>query len=461
MVQGTASRFVDANVSREVAFDLLNRVQSDDAYANLLLPTLISRAKLDSRDAAFVQELAFGTIRNWLLYEKIIEAASSRKIDDIEPDAQIVMVLGVHQLLEMRVPTHAAINESVNLAKAKASKGSVGFVNAVLRKIALKDKDDWIDSVTKGLSELDSLSIQYSHPIWIVQAFKAALASRGIDGKLEDLLASNNLAPKVSLAALPGFCTPDDFDKEQQAQNRSPIGVEISGNPANIELVNRGFARVQDQGSQLVTLALAAAPVEVADDNWLDMCAGPGGKAAILAAMSLESGQRFVSNEVSDHRAKLVINALKPLGDFEVMTSDARSLGQGAQKFSRILLDAPCTGLGALRRRPESRWRRRPDDLVDLVKLQRELIQSACDALVPGGVLGYVTCSPHLSETTGQVAWAEGRFKGQLELLNANAILNSISQSLNLDESLRTAQLWPHVHGTDAMFLALLRKSIN
>jgi 16S rRNA (cytosine967-C5)-methyltransferase len=448
-------------VSREVAFDLLNRVQSDDAYANLLLPTLISRAKLDSRDAAFVQELAFGTIRNWLLYEKIIEAASSRKIDDIEPDAQIVMVLGVHQLLEMRVPTHAAINESVNLAKAKASKGSVGFVNAVLRKIALKDKDDWIDSVTKGLSELDSLPIQYSHPIWIVQAFKAALASRGIDGKLEDLLASNNLAPKVSLAALPGFCNPDDFDKEQQAQNRSPIGVEISGNPANIELVNRGFARVQDQGSQLVTLALAAAPVEVADDNWLDMCAGPGGKAAILAAMSLESGQRFVSNEVSDHRAKLVINVLRPLGDFEVMTSDARSLGQGAQKFSRILLDAPCTGLGALRRRPESRWRRRPDDLVDLVKLQRELIQSAWDALVPGGVLGYVTCSPHLSETTGQVAWAEGRFKGQLELLNANAILNSISQSLNLDESLRTAQLWPHVHGTDAMFLALLRKSIN
>ena len=461
MVQRTASRFVDVNVSREVAFDLLNRVQSDDAYANLLLPTLISRAKLDSRNAAFVQELAFGTIRNWLLHEKILEAASSRKIDDIEPDAQILMVLGVHQLLEMRVPTHAAINESVNLAKAKASKGSVGFVNAVLRKIALKDKDDWIDSVTKGLSELDSLSIQYSHPIWIVQAFKAALASRGIDGKLEDLLASNNLAPKVSLAALPGFCNPDDFDKEQQAQNRSPIGVEISGNPANIELVNRGFARVQDQGSQLVTLALAAAPVEVADDNWLDMCAGPGGKAAILAAMSLESGQRFVSNEVSDHRAKLVINVLRPLGDFEVMTSDARSLGQGAQKFSRILLDAPCTGLGALRRRPESRWRRRPDDLVDLVKLQRELIQSAWDALVPGGVLGYVTCSPHLSETTGQVAWAEGRFKGQLELLNANAILNSISQSLNLDESLRTAQLWPHVHGTDAMFLALLRKSIN
>ena len=461
MVQGTASRFVVANVSREVAFDLLKRIQSDDAYANLLLPTLITRAKLDSRDAAFVQELAFGTIRNWLLYEKIIEAASSRKIDDIEPDAQIVLVLGVHQLLEMRVPTHAAINESVNLAKTKASKGSVGFVNAVLRKIALKDKDDWIDLVTKGLSELDALSIQYSHPIWIVQAFKAALASRGIEDHLEDLLESNNLAPKVSIAALPGFCSRQEFEIEEQAGSVSPIGLEISGNPASIELVNKGFARVQDQGSQLVTLALVSAPIDVKDDDWLDMCAGPGGKAAIMAALSLPSSKRFVPNEVSEHRAQLVANALAPLGSFEVRVLDGRVYGQGKEKFSRILLDAPCTGLGALRRRPESRWRRTTDDLVDLLKLQRELIESAWEALEPGGILGYVTCSPHLSETTGQIAWAEGKFKGKLELLNANQVLNSLNPALKLDESLRTAQLWPHIHGTDAMFLALMSKSIN
>ncbi len=448
-------------MSREIAFDLLDRIQSDDAFANLLLPTLINRAKLDSRDAAFVQELAFGTIRNWLLYEKIIEAASSRKIDDIEPDAQIVLVLGVHQLLEMRVPTHAAINESVNLAKTKASKGSVGFVNAVLRKIALKDKDDWIDHVTKGLSEIEALSIQYSHPTWIVQAFKTALSSRGMEDQLENLLVSNNLAPKVSIAALPGFCSREDFGFDKQAENMSPIGFEISGNPADIELVSNGFARVQDQGSQLVTLALVSAPIEVEDESWLDMCAGPGGKAALLAALSLSSHQRFVPNEVSEHRAQLVSNALKPLGSFEVRTLDGRSYGEGRERFSRILLDAPCTGLGALRRRPESRWRRNTDDLVDLVKLQRELIESAWKALEPGGVVAYVTCSPHLSETTGQVSWAEGKFRGELELLNANEILNSLNPALGLDESLRTAQLWPHVHGTDAMFLALMRKSIN
>ncbi len=446
---------------REIAFDLLDRVQSDDAYANLLLPTLVSRAKLDSRDAAFVQELAFGTIRNWLLYEKIIEVASGRKIDDVEPDAQIVLVLGVHQLLDMRVPTHAAINESVNLAKSKASKGSVGFVNAVLRKVSLKDRSEWLESVQQGLSGNEALSIKYSHPVWIIQAFKAALSSRGMDGGLDRLLASNNSAPKVSLAALPGFSSPEELGAFKDDGNVSPIGAAISGNPANFELVQKGFARVQDQGSQLVTLALAQAEIETTDSNWLDVCAGPGGKAALLAALSITSGTNLVANEISKHRAELVSRSLEPLGKFKVTTSDGREFGSKPDKYSRILLDAPCTGLGALRRRPESRWRRTTDDLVELVKLQRELIESSWSALETGGVLAYVTCSPHLSETTAQISWAEGKFKDQLELVNANSILNAISPDLELDEKLFTTQLWPHVHGTDAMFLALMRKSVN
>jgi len=448
-------------VIREVAFDLLDRVQSDDAYANLLLPTLVARAKFDSRDAAFVQELAFGTIRNWLLYERIIEAASSRKIDDVEPAAQIVLVLGVHQLLDMRVPTHAAINESVNLAKSKASKGSVGFVNAVLRKISLKSREQWLDTVLTGVSGNEALSIKYSHPVWIVQAFKGALQSRGMESGLENLLGSNNLAPKVSLVALPGFCLPEQLSEMPLGPNASPIGVEINGNPGSIEAVQNGLARVQDQGSQLVTLALAAAEIGTDDTTWLDVCAGPGGKAALLAALSLSRGTSLIANEISPHRAQLVSNSLQPLGKFQVTTSDGREIGSQALKFSRILLDAPCTGLGALRRRPESRWRRTTDDLVDLVKLQRELLESAWNALKPGGVLAYVTCSPHLSETTAQVSWAQSKFKDQLELVNANVILNDINPKLGLDEKLFTAQLWPHMHGTDAMFLALMRKSVN
>jgi 16S rRNA (cytosine967-C5)-methyltransferase len=448
-------------LTRSIAFELLSRIESDDAYANLLLPVLLKRAGLEGRDAGFVQELAFGTIRNRLLYERIIEQASSRELSAIEPAAQLVLLLGVHQLLDMRVPIHAAINETVNLAKTKASKGSVGFVNAILRKVSAKTKEQWIEALTAKLGHLEALSIKYSHPLWIVNAFKSALSSRGSEAELAELLEANNTAAKVSLAALPGFSSRSDLADSENFGPASPLGVQVTGSPANIEAVRRGFARVQDQGSQLMVLALLAAKLDCEDSSWLDMCAGPGGKAALMAAHSLQQGIKFSSNEISPHRSELVSKTLKPLGDFVVTTSDGRSIGSGIKKYSRILLDAPCTGLGALRRRPESRWRRSSDDLVDLIKLQRELLESAWNALEPGGVLAYVTCSPHLSETTAQVAWAEGKFKEDLELHNANQILNEINPELGLDPSLRTAQLWPHTNGTDAMFLALFRKSIG
>ena len=448
-------------MTRDVAFELLSRIDNDDSYANLLLPVLLKRAGLEGRDAGFVQELAFGTIRNKLLYEKIIQQASSRDLSAIEPAALLVLLLGTHQLLDMRVPLHAAINETVNLAKAKASKGSVGFVNAVLRKVSANSKDAWIDLLTAKLSELDVLSTQYSHPVWIVNAFKAALASRKAESELEHLLESNNIPAKVSLVALPGLSTREELAAPENFGPASPLGVQITGSPSNIEAVRSGHARVQDQGSQLMVLALLAAELKCRDTNWLDMCAGPGGKAALLAAYSKQRGVELVCNEVSTHRAELVRSALAPLGEVLVTTEDGRDLGDQQTKYSRILLDAPCTGLGALRRRPESRWRRTTDDLVDLTKLQRELLESAWKALEPGGVLAYVTCSPHLSETTAQVAWAEGRFKSDLELVNANEILNVVNPELGLDESFRTSQLWPHTHGTDAMFLALFRKSIG
>lgn len=448
-------------MTRAVAFELLSRVEKDDAYANLLLPTLLSRAALEGRDAGFVQELAFGSIRNRLLYEKIIERASSRKIAEIEPDALVVLILGAHQLLDMRVPSHAAINESVNLAKQKASKGSVGFVNAVLRKISAKDKDQWIDDLTAKLPDNEALSIQYSHPDWIVKAFRAALSSRNLGSQLESLLDQDNVAAKVSLVALPGLATVEELGNELSSVQASPIGVEITGNPSSIEAIRSGRARVQDQGSQLAVLALVEAEVAGEDSKWLDMCAGPGGKAALLAALAKQRGVTLVCNEISEHRAKLVANALKPFPEVEILNTDARLLGDKGTQYSRILLDAPCTGLGALRRRPESRWRRSADDLVDLVKLQRELFESAWKALKPGGVLAYVTCSPHLSETTAQIAWAEGKFGKQMSLVGANRLLNGINPLLGLDESLKTAQLWPQIHGTDAMFVALIRKSVN
>jgi 16S rRNA (cytosine967-C5)-methyltransferase len=237
--------------------------------------------------------------------------------------------------------------------------------------------------------------------------------------------------------------------------------LELNVPPSRVPQLQNGYVRVQDQGSQLAVLALLAAEVKVEDSRWLDLCAGPGGKAALMLAVAKQRLVAFEANEVSAHRAKLVQQALDPISDVKVTIGDGRNVAQEGARFSRILLDAPCTGLGALRRRPESRWRKRATDIPELSKLQRDLFKASWDALLPGGVLGYVTCSPHLSETTALVSWAESAYGGDIELLPANVILNEINQTLGLDVSFRTAQLWPHIHGTDAMFIALFRKKVN
>ncbi len=447
---------------REIAFELLRRVEQDDSYANLLLPKLLASSKVDSRDAGFIQELSFGTLRNRLFYESIIEIASARKVSSIDPVVLIVVLLGVHQLLGMRVPAHAAINESVNLAKAKAPKSSVGFVNAVLRRISEVSRESWIERVSQSLgSQEEVLSVVHSHPTWITKALKAALESRGLEDSLEDLLVADNTPARVSAVALPGFCSVSELSEFGDAGEASPLSVELNVNPGVVPLINQGFARVQDQGSQLAVLALVNAELNTDDSGWLDICAGPGGKAALLAVLSSEKGIAFSANEVSEHRAKLVANALAPISKVKVSIQDGRDFGGLATKYSRILLDAPCTGLGALRRRPEARWRKSPSDIAGLSKLQRELFTASFAALSPGGVLAYVTCSPHLSETTALVSWAEANNSRTIELLPANSILNSVNPALRLDESFKTAQLWPHIHGTDAMFIALFRKKVS
>jgi 16S rRNA (cytosine967-C5)-methyltransferase len=417
---------------------------------------------VDSRDAGFIQELAFGTLRNKLLYEKVIELASSRESRTIDSHALIVLLLGAHQILGMRVPAHAAINESVNLAKQKASQSAAGFVNAVLRRVSERSREQWIDKVLESADSADErLSLAYSHPLWIVKSLRAALESRDLGDSIDDLLLADNTPAKVSVAALPGFADARDLSEYGSLGIASPIGLELSVPPSRVPQVQSGHVRVQDQGSQLAVLALLAAEVSVEDSRWLDLCAGPGGKAALMLAVAKQRNVYFEANEVSTHRAKLVQQALDPISKLKVSIGDGRKLAEGGARFSRLLLDAPCTGLGALRRRPESRWRKKSTDIPELAKLQKDLFKASWDSLLPGGVLGYVTCSPHLSETTALVSWAESQYRGDLELLPANAILNEINPNLGLDVTFRTAQLWPHIHGTDAMFIALFRKKVN
>jgi 16S rRNA (cytosine967-C5)-methyltransferase len=441
--------------ARLAALEVLKAVRVDGAYTNLVLPSVLRQHGLTGRDAAFVTELVSGTIRRRGTYDAILAACVDRPLSKVEAKVLDALRLGTHQLLSMRVPSHAAISTTVDLVRAKVSSGAGGFANAVLRQVARQELPEWIDRVAPDprVAPTRFASIAYSHPRWIVDELRSAVGPE----ELFDLLAADNEPPRVTLVARPGRSTREELPGESTAY--SPYGVVLEGgDPGQVPAVAEGRAGVQDEGSQLVAVALAAAHVDGPDQCWLDLCAGPGGKAALLAALAAQRGASLVAAERQEHRAGLVRRALRGAdGTLGVVTSDGTAPPFAPGTFDRVLVDAPCTGLGALRRRPEARWRRRADDLLGLVLLQRRLLSQAVELARPGGVVLYATCSPVLSETRGVVTSVlEGRDDVRLE--DATALLPGVPGIAGPLEG--TAQLWPHRHGTDAMFLALLRRTV-
>ncbi|WP_139978763.1 RsmB/NOP family class I SAM-dependent RNA methyltransferase [Nocardioides litoris] len=442
-----------ADPSRRAAWEVLKAVRVDDAYANLVLPAVVDHFGLDARDAAFATELASGTLRWRGLYDAVLAACVDRPLSKVEAKVLDALRLGTHQLLAMRVPTHAAISTTVDLVRAVTHDGAAGFANAVLRKVAARDLEAWTAEVAPPGSRRH-LEVAHSHPAWVVDELRRAVG----DDELPALLAADNVAPRVTLVARPGRATRDELPGEPT--RFSPYGVVLEGGrPSQVPAVAEGRAGVQDEGSQLVALALAAAPLDGPDERWVDLCAGPGGKAALLAGLADERGARLLAVERAPHRAGLVRRALAgAAGVAGVVAADGTRAPVRPGTVDRVLADVPCTGLGALRRRPESRWRRRPDDLLELVLLQRALLGSALDLLRPGGLAVYATCSPVLAETSGVVeSVVSGR--DDVELVDATAGLPGADAWPDLAGPLPgTVQLWPHRHGTDAMFVALVRR---
>ncbi|QPP09873.1 rRNA cytosine-C5-methyltransferase [Streptomyces bathyalis] len=456
---------------RILAFEALRAVDERDAYANLVLPPLLDKARakgeFDARDAALATELVYGTLRWQGTYDAIIAECVDRPLREVDPPVLDVLSLGAHQLLGTRIPTHAGVSATVELARVVLGDGRAKFVNAVLRKVAADDLAGWLDKVAPPYDEdpEEHLGIRHAHPRWVVSALWDALG--GGSAGMEELLEADNERPEVTLVARPGRSIADELLTGDAVPGRwSPYAVRLTegGDPGEVEAVREGRAGVQDEGSQLVALALAAAPLEpaagrtggaeakVRDELWLDGCAGPGGKAALLAALAAQRGARLVAAEKQPHRAGLVGRALEGNpGPYAVVTADATRPAWRPGTFDRVLVDVPCTGLGALRRRPEARWRRQPEDVPGFAPLQRDLLRQALNAVRPGGVVGYATCSPHPAETRAVV---DDLVKETgAELLDARPLLPEMP---GLGDG-PDVQLWPHLHGTDAMYLALLR----
>jgi 16S rRNA (cytosine967-C5)-methyltransferase len=455
----------EPDVPRKAALDLLTSVRTRDSYANLALPAILRRARLQGRDAGLATELGYGTLRAQGLLDAVIAECTDRPLARVEHVLLDVLRLGAYQLLRTRIPPHAAVATSVELARAEAGSRASGFVNAVLRKVGERDEAAWVAALAPSAAEdpVGHSAFAHSHPRWIAQAFADALG-RGPDpaAELDAALAADDARPAVHLLARPGEITATELALTTGGEEApySPYGVRLeagSGDIGELDAVAEGLATVQDEGSQLVALALTRAALVgpaggPAGERWLDLCAGPGGKAVLLGGLAALDGAAVDAVEPSEHRAELVRRSTDGL-PVTVHRADGREAPLPDAAFDRVLVDAPCTGLGALRRRPESRWRRQPSDVSGLAALQRQLLAAALRHVRPGGVVAYVTCSPHLAETAGVLA-AVRRRHPDVEQLDAREYLPGVP---DLGDG-PTVQLWPHRHGTDAMFLALLRK---
>ncbi len=443
---------------RAVARDVVRAVRERDAYANLLLPSMLRERGLSGRDAALATELTYGTLRAQGTLDKVIASAAGRPVTEIDGKLLDVLRLGAYQLLRTRIGSHAAVSTSVDLVRSEDGQGPAGFVNAVLRKISQRDEEMWADQLAPSIAQdpVGHLAFAYAHPRWIAEVFADALG--GSIGSLQAALAADDSRPPVHLVARPGQITATELALIAGGDEGrlSPYCVYLpGGDPGRLDVVREGLAGVQDEGSQLVAIALTRATLDGPDGGrWLDLCAGAGGKAALLGSLAESSGAHLDAVEVSEHRADLIRSVTADL-PVTVVVADGRDSGL-EPGYDRVLVDAPCSGLGSLRRRPEARWRRRPSDVTELVPLQRELLTAALDLVRPGGVVVYSTCSPHPAETVGvvdAVCAATGA-----EQLDARPFVTTEGMEFPSPGDGPHVQLWPHLHGTDAMFLAALRR---
>ncbi|MDT5348529.1 MAG: rRNA (cytosine967-C5)-methyltransferase, partial [Mycobacterium sp.] len=346
--------------ARRAAFDVLRAVSERSAYANLALPALLRQRGISGRDAAFATELTYGTCRTQGLLDAVISAAAGRQTQAINPVLLDLLRLGTYQLLRTRVEAHAAVSTTVEQAGFEFDSARAGFVNGVLRTIAARDQRSWVDELAPDPSRdpIGHAAFVHAHPRWIAQAFADALGAAA--GELDAALASDDERPQVHLAARPGVLSAADLaDAVHGTVGRySPYAVYLpGGDPAQLAPVRDGKALVQDEGSQLVARALTLAPVDDDAGRWLDLCAGPGGKTALLAALLMsqgaDRGARVTAVEPAPRRADLVAENTRGL-PVDVLRVDGRHV-DFATGFDRVLVDVPCTGLGALRRRPEAR----------------------------------------------------------------------------------------------------------
>jgi 16S rRNA (cytosine967-C5)-methyltransferase len=420
--------------SRRAALAALTQVEEGGRWSNLAVPEAIADL-VEVRDRAFAAHLAYETLRWEGTLDAALALVLTRELAAVEPALRRILRLGATQLLISDVPARAAVDTSVQLARtavpAGRSNGAAGFVNGVLRALSRRGDDlGWPDPAQDPVGHL---ALSTGHPRWIVEDLVARLGAE----RAGRILAADDVAPGVTLRA--------NGDREALLAELAAAGVEATAavtpgavrapglDPRGFAAVLEGRAVVQDEASMRVVLATGTTP----GARVLDLCAGPGGKTTHLAHLVGPAGS-VTAVELHPHRARLIAAAAATQSvPVEVVVGDARTPPLAPEAtYDVVLVDAPCTGLGTGRRRPEVRWRRQPEDAVELAALQRELLAAAALRVAPGGKLTYAVCTWTAAETTAVVAAFEA---------------GPASSGLTRRETL---QLWPDTDDTDGMFIA-------
>lgn len=383
------------DLAREAALKILYEINEKGAYSNIALNKYFSGHELTERDRAFVTELVYGAVKWKLTLDRMISACSSIRLEKLSPWIRNILRLGAYQLQYLtRVPPSAAVNESVKLARRYGHKASSGFVNAVLRNIAGGGGKDVIPD--KAVDPVGYLSVRYSYPKWIAGKFAELFGEKFT----ESLLEAGNQVPVLTVRANMLKITADELIRELKTEGvdalpgkyvRGSVVIKGPVSVSGLEAFRKGLFQVQDEGSMLPALVLAPQPGE----KVLDACSAPGGKATHMAQLMNNNGL-ITAMDIHEHKLKLIKDASDRLGTGIIHTElhDASlPVPQHEGMYDRVLLDAPCSGLGIIRRKPDIKWARENRDIESITALQRRLINSVSKALKPGGVLVYSTCT--------------------------------------------------------------------
>ncbi len=447
--------------ARQIALQVLCTVETEDAYVHIALNQYLKGSGLDKRDRALATELVYGTLRRRLTLDWVLEQYSRHPLEKMPATLRNNLRMAVYQILFLdSIPAAAACNEAVELAKGFGHRGTAGLVNGILRSLLREpEKGNYVQAAER-MDLAERVSLLHSHPLWLVKRWLAELGPE----ETQALCSANNLSPPTFVRANTVKIQPRELVEALSREGvaatpgkLAPEAVEISGfsSITALQAYQAGYFAVQDEASMLAAHALTPR----SDELIYDLCAGLGGKTLHIGALMENQGQ-VLAFDIHPHKLAMLKRTAKRLGITNVTAIRADSTDLKSEYFGKaqgVLLDAPCSGWGVIRRKPDIRWRIQPERESELIKLQRQLLVSAYRCLADGGRLVYSTCTINRRENEENVAWLMREYP-DLEYVDVKKILPNGPEKFQSEPG-NTLQLFPHRHGTDGFFLAVLRKT--